>query len=306
MVDSIVFAGTPENAAQTLAALVAGGIDVALVITRTDALVGRKAIPTESAVATKARELGLITYKTNSIDALAIERIIQTGSELGLIVAYGSILDSKALGCLSKGWFNLHYSLLPQLRGAAPVQHALIRGFKETGVTLFKLDAGIDTGSFVSQVPTKIELGETSSRLLGRLTVLGCSLLLQELPGLLAGTYTVHPQAGSSSPAPKLRRADAKLDFMRDATELEALILGCNPEPGAWALHGEAPIKIHDAFAVESSADATPGEVYIHQTRVEVRCGVGSLVLKSVQPAGRQPMSAEDWFRGKAEKVRFT
>ncbi len=306
MVDSIVFAGTPQNAAQTLSELVAAGIEVSLVITRPDAPKGRKAIHTESPVASTARSLGLDVFKTNSINDAAIQRISETQSEVGLIVAYGSILKSPALSALSKGWYNLHYSLLPQLRGAAPVQHAIIQGLRETGVTLFKLDQGVDTGKYLAAVKTKIEPGETAARLLARLTSLGCTLLLQELPRIYANTAEFQEQLGQATLAPKISRSDARLDFQKSATELEALILGCNPEPGAWTTLAGQPFKIHDGFAVETDNECAPGTLFDLATQIAVRCaGSTALVLKQVQPAGKAAMSAQDWRRGASEFVRF-
>ena len=306
MVDSIVFAGTPLNAAQTLFELVSSGIEVSLVITRPDAPKGRKAVVTESPVAIAARDLGLDVLKTNSIDEEAIVRIQKTQSQLGVVVAYGSILRSGALAALDKGWYNLHYSLLPQLRGAAPVQHAIIGGLRETGVTLFKLDAGVDTGEYISQLKTKIEPGETAGRLLSRLTTLGGTLLLQELPAMFSGTSALQAQEGVSTKAPKLSRDDARLYFSSDASKLESLVLGCNPEPGAWAYLNGQPFKIHDAFAVPTQEAMPEGAVFEHGAEVAIRCANDTaLVIRQVQPSGKTSMSAQDWRRGASEFVRF-
>ena len=306
MVDSIVFAGTPQNAAQTLSELVAGGIEVSLVVTRHDAPKGRKALLTESPVAIAARNLGLVVYKTNSLDEAAIKVIRETRSDVGVIVAYGSILNAPALDSLDRGWYNLHYSLLPALRGAAPVQHAIIRGLRETGVTLFKLDQGVDTGNYLARVKTKIEPGETAARLLSRLTALGCTLLIQELPAIFAGTSIPKTQVGTSTAAPKLTRADARLDFSKSASELEALILGCNPEPGAWTTLNGKGFKIHDAYAVDTDQRHPTGTMFDHSSQVAIRCsGETALVIRQVQPAGKLVMSAQDWRRGVHEFVRF-
>ena len=307
MIQSIVFAGTPENAAQTLGAMVAGGIEVSLVVTRNDARSGRKGTLTESAVAIKARALGLEIFKTNKLDDEAVARIRATGSEIGIVVAYGSIFDGSALGSLSKGWFNLHYSLLPLLRGAAPVQQAIIQQFSETGITLFKLDQGVDTGPMVSQLQTRIERGETAGILLRRLTELGSSLLLQEIPTLIAGTMILKQQVGEVSIASKISRDDARLHFTQDARNLEALVLGCNPEPGAWAMLDEQVFKVHDGFAVQSDFDGESGLVFKHGANIAVKCeGTSALVLTQVQPAGKSTMTAADWHRGRTQQVRLT
>ena len=306
MVDSIVFAGTPSNAAQTLGDLVEGGIVVRLVITRMDAPIGRKGVLTPSPVALKAQELGIEVHKTNSIDEAAVSKIEASGCEVGIIVAYGSILRARALDALKKGWYNLHYSLLPQLRGAAPVQHAILTGLRETGITVFKLDAGIDTGKYLTQVQTRIEPGETAGRLLQRLTSLGTTALLQELPSIFAGTTNEKVQTGTPTSAPKILRNDARLDFTRSAIELEAVVLGCNPEPGAWTTLHAQPFKIHDAYAVETAEKLEPGVLFMHSNKVAVRCGgATALVLNAVQPGGKSVMSAADWRRGNANNVRF-
>lgn len=307
MVQSIVFAGTPQNAARSLADIVAAGIEVSLVITRPDAPKGRKGVLTESPVAAMAGLLGLKVHKSHSIDAATISAIQASHAQVGIIVAYGSILKNEALAALKHGWYNVHYSLLPQLRGAAPVQHAIIRGFSETGATLFKLDSGVDTGGYISQVRTKIEPGETASRLLERLTSLGVSLIVQDLPAILAGTSVELKQEGVSSRAPKLNREDARLNFSKSARELEGIVLGCNPEPGAWALVGEQQIKIHDAFEVDLDEVHEPGLVFTHGKHIAVSCGENSaLVLREVQPSGKQSMQASDWFRGKTGEVRLS
>jgi methionyl-tRNA formyltransferase len=307
MVQSIVFAGTPHNAARTLGDIVAAGIEVSLVITRPDAPKGRKGVLTASPVASMAELLGLKVHKSHSIDAATISAIQATPAQVGIIVAYGSILKADALVAVKHGWYNVHYSLLPQLRGAAPVQHAIIRGLSETGATLFKLDSGVDTGGYISQVRTKIEPGETASRLLERLTGLGVSLIVQDLPSIFAGTSVEVRQEGASSIAPKLHRDDAKLIFSKGARELEGIVLGCNPEPGAWASIGPQQIKVHDAFAVDLDEGREPGLVFTHGKNIAVACGENSaLVLREVQPAGKQSMQASDWFRGKTGEVRLS
>jgi methionyl-tRNA formyltransferase len=251
--------------------------------------------------------LGLNVHKAHSIDAATISAIQATPAQVGIIVAYGSILKGDELLALKHGWYNVHYSLLPQLRGAAPVQHAIIRGLSETGATLFKLDSGVDTGGYISQVRTKIEPGETAGRLLERLTSLGSSLIVQDLPSIFAGTSVELKQAGVTSIAPKLHRNDAKLNFLKNARDLEGIVLGCNPEPGAWASNGAQQIKVHDAFAVELDEGREPGLVFAQGKHIAVACGEHTaLFLREVQPSGKQIMHASDWFRGKIGEVRLS
>ena len=307
MTESLIFAGTPANAAATLEYLVQHGFEISLVITRPDAPFGRKRVLTPSPVAETASKLGLELYKTNKIDDAAISRIIESGCSTAVVVAYGALLKAPALNALSNGWFNLHYSLLPKWRGAAPVQHSLLAGDKTTGVTLFKIDEGLDTGPIVASVPTQIQPGETSARLLSRLTELGCTLLSQELPGVLLGSYSLTPQVPDENlaSAPKLGREQARVDWSRGALDIERKVLAMNPEPGAWAtLNGET-FKIHDAREIAGTESQAVGTVSLAGGRVLVSTSAGVLELLEVQPSGKQSMPAKDWARGVSLPLRF-
>ena len=312
----IVFAGTPANAAQTLRALANTAFEVVAVLTRTDAPVGRKRVLTPSAVAVVAAELGLPIIKANRVDESVRLQIQATGAELGVIVAYGALLDQAALDVVEKGWINLHYSLLPKWRGAAPVQRAIMAGDRETGVTLFQLDKGMDTGPVHLQIPTVIEPDENTAELLPRLTNLGISGLAELLPRIAAGLSTPVDQdadlLASLPTADKLTRDDAHIDWTRSAVELENQIKALNPEPMAWTtLDGES-FRILEARALgatdwQSLADeeSTVGAAHIEKGRVLVACGQGTLLeLKTVQPAGKKPMSSSDWARGMAAGKR--
>ena len=307
MTDSLIFAGTPPNAARTLEYLVQQGFEVSLVITRPDAPVGRKRVLTESAVAATAQKLGIDVYKTNSVDDAAIAKISQTGCETAVVVAYGALLKQPALDALENGWFNVHYSLLPKWRGAAPVQHAILAGDKSTGVTLFKIDQGLDSGPVVASVPTQIQPGETSERLLSRLTELGCTLLGQELPGILLKNHrlVVQDETTEVTAAPKLTREHARIDWTEQARLIEQKVLAMNPEPGAWALLNGETFKIHDARVVASSENGPAGTVVAVDGKVIVSTGESFIELLEVQPAGKQSMSARDWARGATLPVRF-
>ena len=306
----LVFAGTPANAAQTLRALANSPFEVVAVLTRTDAPVGRKRVLTPSAVAETATELGIPIIKANRIDEATREEIRASGAELGVIVAYGALLDEKALETLDKGWINLHYSLLPKWRGAAPVQRSIMAGDRETGVTLFQLDKGMDTGPVHLQIPTVIEPDESTADLLPRLTQLGISGLAELLPRVASGLTTPvaqDPQLLATLPtADKLTREDARIDWHLTAVELENQIRGLNPEPMAWTTHEREAFRIIEARALGATdwqaladEDALEGAIHVDKGRVIVSCGNGSLLeLKIVQPAGKKPMPASDWTRG--------
>ena len=312
----IVFAGTPANAAQTLRALANSPFEVVAVLTRTDAPVGRKRILTPSSVAELASELGIKVIKANRVDDSVRAEIAKTGADLGVIVAYGALLDQETLDLLPKGWINLHYSLLPKWRGAAPVQRSIMAGDRETGVTLFQLDQGMDTGPIHLQIPTVIEPGESTVDLLPRLTELGITGLAELLPRIaadLASPVAQDPDLLLSLPtADKLSREDARIDWQRNAVEIESLVRGLNPEPMAWTSLFEETFRIIEARALgatdwQSLAGEVeqPGTVNFDKNRVFVTCGQGSLLeLKIVQPAGKKPMSASDWARGLASGKR--
>lgn len=308
----IVFAGTPANAAQTLRALAKSPFEVVAVLTRTDAPVGRKKILTPSAVAEVAAELGIQVIKANRVDASVRAEIAASGAELGVIVAYGALLDQATLDLLPKGWINLHYSLLPKWRGAAPVQRSLMAGDRETGVTLFQLDKGMDTGPIHLQIPTVIEPGDSTADLLPRLTELGITGLAELLPRIaaeLAAPVAQDPELLATLPtADKLSREDARIDWQRNAVEIENQVRGLNPEPMAWTTLAEETFRVIEARALgatdwQSLAGevAEPGTVNVDKNRVFVTCGQGSLLeLKAVQPAGKKAMQASDWARGLA------
>ena len=302
----ILFAGTPSNSAETLRQLVASGVPIELVLTRPDALLGRNKALTESPVAVVARELGIPVLKSSSVDSSIIGEIIAAKIDLAIVVAYGVLLKAPALAALSLGWFNVHYSLLPKWRGAAPVQRALINGETETGVTLFRIDSGLDTGDLVASVPTRIEPIDNASTLLSRLTQLGVTLLLQELPGIIAGTAHYSPQVQfSGAIASKVSRAEAQLNFSDTGQKAEWLVRGCNPEPGAWTnTNLGLQLKVHEAFAHEN-LNLEIGKLALIDCRVFVGCLSSSLELIEVQPSGKTRMSASDWYRGLSSEVQL-
>ncbi|MEY4322044.1 MAG: hypothetical protein RL167_772 [Actinomycetota bacterium] len=295
------------NAATTLEALLKSGQNVVAVLTREDAPVGRKRVLTPSPVALIAESASIPLIKTNKITPEVNQRIAEYQPELGIAVAYGVIFKSDTLQVPSSGWINLHYSLLPAWRGAAPVQHSILSGNPETGVTIFALDEGMDTGPILSQVKTLIEPGENSGELLGRLTHLGISGLLEILPSIESGVAKSTEQTTAEvSAANKINRADARIDWQEKARVIELKVRAFNPEPMAWAQHDDSPVRILEASALGSvanklsfAAGAANGQVLIENGRVYVLCAdETALELKQVQPAGKNPMAAQDWARG--------
>ena len=302
----ILFAGTPQVAVTVLGALVNGGHEVVGVLTREDSPVGRKKTLQSSPVAEFAFSKGLPVIKKNKIRAEDLQEITSLNADIAIVVAYGSLLSKSVLEVIPQGWFNLHFSLLPKYRGAAPVQHAIKDGQTETGVSLFRLDEGMDTGDLVGQVPTKIEPDENAGVLLQRLAHLGVTLLNQELPRIFAGTATLTPQIGDASFAPKLSRKDAEIDFNKSADEITCLIRAMNPEPMAWAMVEEMPVRVLDARPVNLNIDLEPGSIVRSDRAMVVICGGGTcLEITEIQPAGKKQMSGQEWIRGHQSVQRF-
>ena len=303
----IVFAGTPENSATTLSELHASGANIVGVLTREDAKVGRAKDLSPSPVGKLAEQLGLVVRKTNSVDTETLEWLKSLDADLGVVVAYGTIFRADALEIPRLGWINLHYSLLPELPGPAPVQHALLRGLAATGVTVFRLDEGIDTGPIISQCQVAIEQSDNAATLLGRLTTEG-SKLLKEL--LLAGETSVlsafaQPSAEATVSAFKPSRAFARLDFNSTAESVVNKVRAMNPEPMAWFEAKGINIRVLSARAVDETTE--PSQAQILQNELVVGCLEGSLVLEQIQPAGKNVMSGADWFRGlRVEKLELS
>jgi len=309
----ILFAGTPEVSATILEWLVKSGHDVACVLTRTDSYVGRKRILTPSATAFKAEELGLPIIKANRVDDWTLSQIASFNIDLGIVVAYGSILNQRALEAVPNGWFNIHFSLLPKYRGAAPVQRALLNGDKETGVTIFQLDPGMDTGPVLSSLSTSIGFNESAGELLPRLAELSKSLLSEALPQLYSGTFKLHEQSGDSSSAPKPTREEARLDFNKPASTLENIVRGMNPEPMAWCMVGDELLRVLRAVESRSesigsgSASASPGSLLSVEGKVFAVCGQDSMLeLIEVQPSSKRAMPARDWLNGNRSLERLS
>lgn len=295
----IIFAGTPANAAHTLEALVAAGLNVVGVLTREDASVGRKKVLSPSPVAAVAGRYGIETKKANMIAEEVSSWIKGLEPDLGVIVAYGSILKQPSLKAPILGWINLHYSLLPKFPGAAPIQHAILSGETTTGVTVFQLDEGIDTGPILSQAEIEIGETQTSGQLLETLTVLGSDLLVDTLKNLqtrIASKSTQVLPTGMPV-AGKILRPNARLGFLLPALEVHNFVRAMNPEPVAWFEYEGLQVRVLQT----SLSDVTSlgaGECSMVGKELTAGCAKGSVNLLLVQPAGKTQMSGADWFRG--------
>lgn len=293
----LVFAGTPAVAVPSLRALASGPHDVVAVVTRTDAPLGRKRVLTPSPVAKAADELGLPVVKTDRLDADATARIAALEPELGVIVAYGGLVREPLLSTPAHGWINLHFSLLPRWRGAAPVQRALMAGDPVTGASVFQLVAALDAGDVFAEERYEVPTGATSADVLDALAEIGAPLLARVVDTIADGTAVAVPQVGEPTLAPKLTLDDGALDLTRDAAALLHQIAGVTPEPGAHTLFEGARFKVLRASASDASP-IPPGRVVASGKEVLVGTGTAPLRLDSVQPAGKGAMNAGDWLRG--------
>ncbi|MBG6190241.1 methionyl-tRNA formyltransferase [Arthrobacter sp. CAN_A212] len=312
----VLFAGTPGVAVPSLDALVDAGFDVVGVLTREDAPLGRKRIMTPSPVAARAAELELPVIRANRIDAAVTEQIAALNTDVAAIVAYGGLVPQPALDIPVYGWINLHFSLLPAWRGAAPVQHAVMAGDEITGASTFRLEAGLDTGPVFGTMTEAVRPGDTSGDLLERLSQGGAVLLVQTLSAVDAGRAEAVPQAGPITLAPKLTIDDARVDWAQPALAVRRRINGVTPEPGAWTLLGDQRVKLGpvslleqrtnaastDPASTDAVADLAAGVVSLEAGSVIVGTGSGAVVLGEVQPAGKKKMRAADWARGAGQQ----
>jgi methionyl-tRNA formyltransferase len=301
----LVFAGTPDVALPSLNALVESDHEVIAVITRPDAPSGRGRTLHPSPVAARAAELGIETLKPEKAGAPeVVARLTELAPDCCPVVAYGALLPQRLLDIPAHGWVNLHFSLLPAWRGAAPVQHSIMAGDQVTGACTFRIVKALDAGPVFDQITEEIGATDTAGDLLSRLADRGAELLLATMDGLAAGTATATEQPDlEASYASKLTVEDAQLDWDRPAVELDRLIRGCQPAPGAWTTFRGERFKINSATLVESESESEaaalpPRALRVTKKAVQVGTGSGALELGQVQAQGKKPMRAADWARG--------
>ncbi|QTX04628.1 methionyl-tRNA formyltransferase [Agromyces archimandritae] len=296
----IVFAGTPDAAVPSLERLAGSGHEIVGVVTRPDAPLGRKRVMTPSPVARAADALALPVLKTARLDDAATAAIAAWRPELGVIVAYGGLVREPLLSQPAHGWVNLHFSLLPAWRGAAPVQRALIAGDETTGAAVFRLVPELDAGAVYGTIERATGQA-TAGELLARLADDGAELLERVVDEIAESTAVAEAQEGEPTFAPKLGIDDGRLDWSRPAAELLARYRGVTPEPGAWTTTDGARLKVLAlAPAVDAAAPpTTPGTAALDDRRALVAAADGPLELLRVQPAGKPAMNGADWLRGR-------
>ncbi len=299
----LVFAGTPEAAVPSLAALLDSGHEVAAVVTRPDAPAGRGLRMAPSPVAERAMSAGLEVLKpARPGDPSFLDRLRQIGPDCCAVTAYGALIPQAALDIPRHGWVNLHFSLLPAWRGAAPVQHAIMHGDDITGATTFLLVPELDAGPVFGVVTEPVLPSDTAGDLLGRLARSGASLLVATMDGIESGALTPRPQPPDGvSLAPKITPELARVDWIRPATAIDRQIRACTPQPGAWTELAGVRLKVWPLAgiaATEPGRRLDPGELRLSRSAAIVGTGSGPVRLGDVQPDGKRRMPAADWVRG--------
>ena len=297
----LVFAGTPEVAVPALDALLASERhEVAAVVTRPDAPAGRGRRLVASPVAQRAEESGIEVLKPASPrDENFLARLREIGPDCCPVVAYGALLPKAALEIPRRGWVNLHFSLLPAWRGAAPVQHAVLAGDEVTGASTFLIEEGLDSGPVYGVITEEIRPTDTSGDLLTRLAFAGSGLLAATMDGIEDGSLEAVSQPSDGvTLAPKINVEDAQVDWRTPALRIDRLVRGCAPAPGAWTGFRGERLKLMAAALRPEREGLAPGELAVTKNAVHAGTGSHAVELLWVQPQGKKPMRAADWARG--------
>ncbi|MFC4002323.1 methionyl-tRNA formyltransferase [Prauserella oleivorans] len=296
----LVFAGTPEPAVPSLRALLESGRhEVVAVVTRPDAPAGRGRRLVRSPVGALADEHGIeVLTPATAGDPAFLDRLAELAPDACPVVAYGALLPRPALDIPRYGWVNLHFSLLPAWRGAAPVQAAIKAGDEITGATTFRIVAELDAGPVYGVVTEKIGRTDTAGELLGRLATSGAGLLVSTMDGIEDGTLQAVPQpADGVTYAPKVTVEDARVSFAAPAVAVDRHVRSVTPEPGAWAVFRDQRLKLGPVQPVDAPG-LPPGELRVERKRVLVGTATTPVRLGDVQAQGKKRMPATDWARG--------
>jgi methionyl-tRNA formyltransferase len=304
----LVFAGTPTTAVPSLTALLASKHEVAAVVTRPDAPAGRGRRVAASPIALAAAEAGIeVLRPVKPSEPEFLARLAEIAPDCCPVVAYGALIPGRALAIPPHGWVNLHFSVLPAWRGAAPVPRAILHGDEITGATTFSLVAELDAGPVYGVLTEAIRPADTAGDLLERLSGSGAELLVATLDGIESGDLVARPQPNEGiSLAPKLAKSDARITWKLPALAVDRLIRACTPAPGAWTTFHDASLKIWPVTPTAGSdaPDCGPGEIVVAGSRVLVGTGTAPVELSEVQQEGKRRMPAADWARGVANSGR--
>jgi methionyl-tRNA formyltransferase len=296
----LLFAGTPEAALPSLDAIAASAHELVAVLTRPDAPAGRGRRLERSPVAAWADGRGVeVLTPARPGEPAFRQRLAELGVDCVPVVAYGALVPPAALGIPRHGWVNLHFSLLPAWRGAAPVQHALLHGDELTGASVFQLEAGLDTGPVYGRLVEPVAPRDTAGDLLGRLSLAGAGLLVTVLDAIAAGTARAEPQPTEGiSLAPKVTVADAEVRWGEPAFAVDRRVRACTPAPGAWSTFRGDRLKLGPVTPAADGPRLSPGELLAERGRVLAGTGTEPVALGEVGPAGKRAMAAVEWSRG--------
>ncbi|GGO22849.1 methionyl-tRNA formyltransferase [Micromonospora parathelypteridis] len=296
----VIFAGTPAVAVPALAAVAASGHDLVAVVTRPDAPAGRGRGLSRSPVGEWADEQGVeVLTPARPRDPEFLDRLRELAPDCVPVVAYGALVPPAALEIPRHGWINLHFSLLPAWRGAAPVQHAVLHGDELTGASVFQLEQGLDTGPVYGTLTDEIRAADTSGDLLERLAESGAGLLVAVLDAIAAGTARAEPQpADGVSLAPKLTVDDARVRWSDPAFAVDRRLRACTPAPGGWTTFRGERVKLGPVVPVPDGPELKPGELLVEKSRVLAGTATVPVRLGEVRAAGKRAMGATDWARG--------
>jgi methionyl-tRNA formyltransferase len=296
----LVFAGTPAVTLPALDAIAASSHDLVAVVTRPDAPAGRGRRLVRSPAGAWADERGIeVLTPQRPREPEFLERLRELAPDCVPVVAYGALVPPAALEIPRHGWVNLHFSLLPAWRGAAPVQHAVLHGDEVTGASVFQLEEGLDTGPVYGTLTEDVRPADTSGDLLERLATEGAGLLVAVLDAIEAGTARAHPQpADGVSLAPKLTVEDARIRWADPAFGVDRRIRACTPAPGAWTTLRGDRLKLGPVRPVANAAPLKPGELLVERSQVLAGTATTPVALGEVRAAGKKAMAATDWARG--------
>ena len=300
----ILFMGTPDIAAESLEALLQAGHEICAVFTRRDKPVGRKQILTAPPVKQLAEQHGIPVYQPRTLrDGSSDDLIRDLAPEIIVVVAYGCIIPPQLLHVAKYGCINLHVSLLPQYRGSAPIQWAVLHGDAQTGVSIMQLDEGLDTGDVLMVEPVDIEPEETSGQLFDRVSAIGAKTLVKALEKLQAGELHPQPQDHAKATlAPPLNKEMAQFTFTQEAAQIHNWVRGMNPWPVAWFEQNGKRIKVLECRVAENESGALPGMV-VSLKPLTIAAGSGAVALLTVTPEGGKPMAGTAWAAGRRLKV---
>lgn len=298
----IIFMGTPDFAVDTLEALIEAGHEIVLAVTQPDKPKGRRQTLVAPPVKEAAQAHGIPVFQPERVrEPAAVESLKKYGPELIVVAAFGQLLPKELLEMPPYGCINVHASLLPKYRGAAPIQWAVLNGDAVTGVTIMRMDVGLDTGDIIAKTEVSIERDDTAGTLFGKLAKAGAALCVQTISDIAAGRAVYTPQdEAAASKVGQISRRDGEIDFTRPARAIECQVRGLNPWPGAYTTFHGRTLKIWNADVKEGGSAAAGTVVFLEKDCFGVQTGDGILVCREVQPEGKKRMDAGAFLRGNA------